>query len=159
MQGRDFEDLNQLPHLEDQPVYEQYRVRLPVNKWVMPLSVLKSYFIYIMHCELCPASASVIHWWSHISRIASHSTRIGCATQLVHFKRTLLLRPSSAPNSPHFTSSHFHLHSTPPSLFLAHRYSAKGVIVGEGKPENQCHAIIFAHMEGIQAIDMNQVGA
>ncbi len=66
-QGRDPEDLNQLPHLEDQPVYEVYRVRLPQNK-----------------------------------------------------------------------------------------YSVRGVILGEGKPENQNHATIFAHHEGIQAIDMNQ---
>jgi len=32
------------------------------------------------------------------------------------------------------------------------------VIIGEGKPENQNHATIFAHHEGIQAIDMNQDG-
>ncbi|KAL6745812.1 1,3-beta-glucan synthase component-domain-containing protein [Haematococcus lacustris] len=69
IKGRDPEDLNQLPHLDDQPVYEQYRVRLPQN-----------------------------------------------------------------------------------------RYSSRGVILGEGKPENQNHAVIFAHMEGIQAIDMNQDG-
>ena len=36
------------------------------------------------------------------------------------------------------------------------RYSGRGVIVGEGKPENQNHAIIFAHGEALQTIDMNQ---
>lgn len=30
-------------------------------------------------------------------------------------------------------------------------------ILGEGKPENQNHAIIFTRGEGLQAIDMNQV--
>ena len=30
------------------------------------------------------------------------------------------------------------------------------MIVGEGKPENQNHATIFAFGEGLQAIDMNQ---
>ena len=30
-------------------------------------------------------------------------------------------------------------------------------IMGEGKPENQNHAIIFTRGEGLQAIDMNQV--
>ena len=36
------------------------------------------------------------------------------------------------------------------------KYSARGVILGEGKPENQNHAVIFAFGEGLQAIDMNQ---
>lgn len=36
------------------------------------------------------------------------------------------------------------------------RYSGRGVILGEGKPENQNHATIFAHNESLQAIDMNQ---
>ncbi|KAG1671277.1 hypothetical protein FOA52_010848 [Chlamydomonas sp. UWO 241] len=36
------------------------------------------------------------------------------------------------------------------------RYSRRGVIVGEGKPENQNHAVIFAHGEALQTIDMNQ---
>ena len=31
------------------------------------------------------------------------------------------------------------------------------VICGEGKPENQNHAIIFTRGEGLQTIDMNQV--
>jgi callose synthase len=31
------------------------------------------------------------------------------------------------------------------------------VRLGEGKPENQNHAIIFTRGEGLQAIDMNQV--
>lgn len=30
-------------------------------------------------------------------------------------------------------------------------------IMGEGKPENQNHAIIFTRGEGLQTIDMNQV--
>lgn len=30
-------------------------------------------------------------------------------------------------------------------------------IIGEGKPENQNHAIIFTRGEAVQAIDMNQV--
>ncbi len=36
------------------------------------------------------------------------------------------------------------------------QYSGRGVILGEGKPENQNHAIIFAFGEGLQTIDMNQ---
>ena len=36
------------------------------------------------------------------------------------------------------------------------RYSSRGVIVGEGKPENQNHAVIFAHGEALQTVDMNQ---
>lgn len=32
-----------------------------------------------------------------------------------------------------------------------------GVILGEGKPENQNHAAIFCHMETLQTIDCNQV--
>lgn len=31
------------------------------------------------------------------------------------------------------------------------------VRLGEGKPENQNHAVIFTRGEGLQAIDMNQV--
>ena len=34
--------------------------------------------------------------------------------------------------------------------------SARGVIIGEGKPENQNHAIIFCHNEAVQTIDCNQ---
>ncbi|KAG2500666.1 hypothetical protein HYH03_001432 [Edaphochlamys debaryana] len=36
------------------------------------------------------------------------------------------------------------------------KYSGRGVVLGEGKPENQNHAVIFAFGEGLQAIDMNQ---
>lgn len=36
--------------------------------------------------------------------------------------------------------------------------SGRGVVLGEGKPENQNHAIIFCFNETLQAIDMNQVG-
>lgn len=32
------------------------------------------------------------------------------------------------------------------------------ILIGEGKPENQNHAIIFTRGEALQAIDMNQVG-
>ena len=35
--------------------------------------------------------------------------------------------------------------------------SKRGVVLGEGKPENQNHAIIFCHNEALQSIDMNQV--
>ncbi|GAX79705.1 hypothetical protein CEUSTIGMA_g7146.t1 [Chlamydomonas eustigma] len=35
-------------------------------------------------------------------------------------------------------------------------FSSRGVILGEGKPENQNHAIIFCHGEALQTIDMNQ---
>ena len=31
-------------------------------------------------------------------------------------------------------------------------------MIGEGKPENQNHAVIFTRGETIQAIDMNQSG-
>ena len=31
-------------------------------------------------------------------------------------------------------------------------------MIGEGKPENQNHAIIFTRGENVQAIDMNQEG-
>ena len=31
------------------------------------------------------------------------------------------------------------------------------VILGEGKPENQNHAIVFTRGEALQTIDMNQV--
>lgn len=31
--------------------------------------------------------------------------------------------------------------------------------IGEGKPENQNHAIIFTRGEALQTIDMNQVGS
>ncbi|GIL51750.1 hypothetical protein Vafri_7680 [Volvox africanus] len=36
------------------------------------------------------------------------------------------------------------------------KYSHRGVVLGEGKPENQNHASVFAFNEGLQAIDMNQ---
>ncbi|PNH12435.1 1,3-beta-glucan synthase component FKS1, partial [Tetrabaena socialis] len=39
------------------------------------------------------------------------------------------------------------------------RYSGRGVILGEGKPENQNHAIIFCFGEALQTIDMNQDNA
>lgn len=32
------------------------------------------------------------------------------------------------------------------------------ILVGEGKPNNQNHAIIFTRGEAVQAIDMNQDG-
>ena len=35
--------------------------------------------------------------------------------------------------------------------------SKRGVVLGEGKPENQNHAVIFCHNEALQSIDMNQV--
>jgi len=35
--------------------------------------------------------------------------------------------------------------------------SGRGVVLGEGKPENQNHAMIFCFNEALQAIDMNQV--
>jgi callose synthase len=31
-------------------------------------------------------------------------------------------------------------------------------ILGEGKPENQNHAVIFTRGDAVQTIDMNQVG-
>jgi hypothetical protein len=48
------------------------------------------------------------------------------------------------------------LQGAPPSYPLSDlgRYSARGVVLGEGKPENQNHAVIFAHCEALQAIDM-----
>ena len=36
-------------------------------------------------------------------------------------------------------------------------FTGRGVVVGEGKPENQSHAVIFAFGEALQTIDMNQV--
>ncbi|KXZ43170.1 hypothetical protein GPECTOR_99g805 [Gonium pectorale] len=36
------------------------------------------------------------------------------------------------------------------------RYSNRGVVLGEGKPENQNQAMVFTINEGLQAIDMNQ---
>ncbi|GIL42995.1 hypothetical protein Vafri_807, partial [Volvox africanus] len=39
------------------------------------------------------------------------------------------------------------------------RYSKRGVILGEGKPENQNHASIFCFGEALQTIDMNQDNA
>jgi hypothetical protein len=33
-----------------------------------------------------------------------------------------------------------------------------GIILGEGKPENQNHAVIFCHAETLQTIDCNQDG-
>ena len=37
--------------------------------------------------------------------------------------------------------------------------SKRGVVLGEGKPENQNAAIIFCFNEALQSIDMNQVRA
>ena len=37
-------------------------------------------------------------------------------------------------------------------------YTDRGVVIGEGKPENQNHACIFAFGEAMQAVDMNQDG-
>lgn len=34
--------------------------------------------------------------------------------------------------------------------------SGRGVIIGEGKPENQNHAITFCQSEAVQTIDCNQ---
>ena len=46
-----------------------------------------------------------------------------------------------------------HLH-----LQIIYRIKLPGpAILGEGKPENQNHAIIFTRGEGLQTIDMNQV--
>ncbi|GLI69025.1 hypothetical protein VaNZ11_013564, partial [Volvox africanus] len=39
------------------------------------------------------------------------------------------------------------------------RYSKRGIILGEGKPENQNHASIFCFGEALQTIDMNQDNA
>ncbi|GIL73021.1 hypothetical protein Vretifemale_3258, partial [Volvox reticuliferus] len=39
------------------------------------------------------------------------------------------------------------------------RYGKRGVILGEGKPENQNHAAIFCFGEALQTIDMNQDNA
>ena len=36
-------------------------------------------------------------------------------------------------------------------------FTGRGVVVGEGKPENQNHAVIFAFGEALQAVDINQV--
>ena len=33
MRGRDITDVHQLPHLDDQAIYELYRIRLPYNKF------------------------------------------------------------------------------------------------------------------------------
>lgn len=41
----------------------------------------------------------------------------------------------------------------------ANRHSGRGAIIGEGKPENQNHATIFAFGEALQTIDMNQDNA
>lgn len=43
-------------------------------------------------------------------------------------------------------------------LQLIYRIKLPGpAILGEGKPENQNHSIIFTRGEGLQTIDMNQV--
>jgi len=45
-------------------------------------------------------------------------------------------------------------------LFLKEIYRIKlpgPAKIGEGKPENQNHAIVFTRGEALQAIDMNQV--
>lgn len=43
-------------------------------------------------------------------------------------------------------------------LQIIYRIKLPGpAILGEGKPENQNHAIIFTRGEGLQTIDMNQV--
>jgi callose synthase len=34
--------------------------------------------------------------------------------------------------------------------------SARGVVIGEGKPENQNHAVVFCPGEALQTIDCNQ---
>lgn len=47
-------------------------------------------------------------------------------------------------------------------LFLQEIYRIKlpgPAKIGEGKPENQNHAIIFTRGEALQAIDMNQVNS
>ena len=44
------------------------------------------------------------------------------------------------------------------SMQVIYRIKLPGpAILGEGKPENQNHAIIFTLGEGLQTIDMNQV--
>ena len=44
-------------------------------------------------------------------------------------------------------------------LQIIYRIKLPGpALLGEGKPENQNHAIIFTQGEGLQAIDMYQVG-
>ena len=44
------------------------------------------------------------------------------------------------------------------SLQIIYKIKLPGpAILGEGKPENQNHAIIFTRGEGLQTIDMNQV--
>lgn len=43
-------------------------------------------------------------------------------------------------------------------LPVNHYNSGRGVVVGEGKPENQNHAMIFAFGESLQTVDMNQDG-
>lgn len=69
-----------------------------------------------------------------------------------------------------FFSEYFLLHGCASSLYLPfdcppgilvqviYRIKLPGpAILGEGKPENQNHAIIFTRGEGLQTIDMNQV--
>lgn len=37
-------------------------------------------------------------------------------------------------------------------------FTGRGIIIGEGKPENQSHSMIFAFGEAVQTVDMNQDG-
>lgn len=56
----------------------------------------------------------------------------------------------------HFDVSHFII--LPLLVQVIYRIKLPGpAILGEGKPENQNHAIIFTRGEGLQTIDMNQV--
>lgn len=51
-----------------------------------------------------------------------------------------------------------YLHMFAICLQVVYRIKLPGpAILGEGKPENQNHAIIFTRGEGLQTIDMNQV--
>lgn len=86
----------------------------------------------------------VIHSFLHLSR---------------SFTGTRAAAPSSATASLQIASSP--LDTIKANLFslFAFRYTSRGAIIGEGKPENQNHAVIFCHGEALQTIDMNQASA
>ncbi|KAJ9530828.1 hypothetical protein QJQ45_028726 [Haematococcus lacustris] len=83
--------------------------------------------------------------------------------QLGQASYSVLLRARPQPSTPAAGGAHNSL--VPHSVLLEERYrvrmpanpyTKRGVILGEGKPENQNHAVIFCLGEAVQVIDMNQ---
>eukprot|EP00803_Ostreobium_quekettii_P008301 evm.model.scf_2302.3 EVM.evm.TU.scf_2302.3 scf_2302:23327-24696(+) len=77
-------------------------------------------------------------------------------TQYAVLIRGAAIEYADRPDRPNPSEDKYRVEEVYRVRFPQNVFTGRGIIIGEGKPENQNHAIIFAFGECLQTIDMNQ---